>query len=602
MRRFWGTFFLAAFFAGIAFAAAGAEVTNAVSDLCNGAKALMPPAAMLMTVAGALVYGAGQLLGAETRARAVVWATNLVTGGVVSTLIVSVAPPVVSAVYPDAVDCGACVSQRDAQCGGENGRCCGGLACVGGRCACSVEREGCGGDNPPCCGGMRLQCANINNGVGTCEVQEAQRCNNNNECAGGQVCRGAGEQRACTGRGGEGELCDAGDNEDCVAGLACNEEGRCEQQGIAPGGQCNANAECRDEDDMDYVCRPQGNAHTCQRLGNVDDRCDANDFDCIEGLTCSGEQGSETCQGECGYEGDECTGGNNRNRYCCSYPDVVCRKNDVDARVCIVKGNAVGAKCDAGENEDCAGPLVCGSRYRNSNDDSIEREVCCKGDGTSCSAGAGSNSECCTYQNSRQVCRTVGATRACTSRGWNIGNSCDDATDCAYNYWDCYAGACCVKLDLVNPNTCGANNQCCNQNSNSCIQNACRAKRGQGEVCDANDNNDCQTGLLCQLDLGEWKCGGQQGRGLGENCVNDADCRQDMEQLYCADPTNNPPLQGICCKGIGAGCAIGRDCCSGSCGGAPLMCVGRENGQQCTIGQQCRSGRCNNGRCTGGNN
>jgi len=54
---------------------------------------------MLMIVFSGVIYAAGQLLGAETRARANVWATAALTGALIGVLIYAVAPSVLQTIY-----------------------------------------------------------------------------------------------------------------------------------------------------------------------------------------------------------------------------------------------------------------------------------------------------------------------------------------------------------------------------------------------------------------------------------------------------------------------------------------------------------------------
>jgi len=74
---------------------------NAVSQLCVGLKSLLPVIAMMMLVLAGVIYAAGQILGAETRARANVWATACLTGTLIAILIVVVAQPVLQSIYAD---------------------------------------------------------------------------------------------------------------------------------------------------------------------------------------------------------------------------------------------------------------------------------------------------------------------------------------------------------------------------------------------------------------------------------------------------------------------------------------------------------------------
>jgi len=76
-------------------------VQDALSSLCTQAKSLLPVTAMLMLIMGGVIYAAGQLLGAETRARANVWATACLTGALIAILMVVVAPPVLQMMLGD---------------------------------------------------------------------------------------------------------------------------------------------------------------------------------------------------------------------------------------------------------------------------------------------------------------------------------------------------------------------------------------------------------------------------------------------------------------------------------------------------------------------
>jgi uncharacterized membrane protein len=74
-------------------------VQSGMTALCASLKSLLPVAAMLMIIIAGVIYAAGQIMGAETRARANVWATAALTGALIAILIVVVAPPVLNAIY-----------------------------------------------------------------------------------------------------------------------------------------------------------------------------------------------------------------------------------------------------------------------------------------------------------------------------------------------------------------------------------------------------------------------------------------------------------------------------------------------------------------------
>ena len=66
---------------------------------------MLPPVSMLMVVVGAVIYASGQIMGAETRARANVWATASLTGAMMGMLIVAIAPGVLGMIYGPSIAC-----------------------------------------------------------------------------------------------------------------------------------------------------------------------------------------------------------------------------------------------------------------------------------------------------------------------------------------------------------------------------------------------------------------------------------------------------------------------------------------------------------------
>ena len=75
------------------------SVNYGASEFCKSVLGLIPLVAMLMIVIAGVVYGAGQIMGAETRARANVWATACLGGALIAILIVVVSKPVLQAIY-----------------------------------------------------------------------------------------------------------------------------------------------------------------------------------------------------------------------------------------------------------------------------------------------------------------------------------------------------------------------------------------------------------------------------------------------------------------------------------------------------------------------
>ena len=70
----------------------------AMVSLCRGMQGLLPVAAMLMVLLAAVIYATGQMMGAETRARANVWATSCLTGALIGILISVIAPAVLQTI------------------------------------------------------------------------------------------------------------------------------------------------------------------------------------------------------------------------------------------------------------------------------------------------------------------------------------------------------------------------------------------------------------------------------------------------------------------------------------------------------------------------
>ena len=81
------------------------NVNFALTKLCSGITALLPPLSFLLIVSAGVIYASGQLLGAETRARASVWATAMLIGALIGLLIVVITPTVLNALYSGSYSC-----------------------------------------------------------------------------------------------------------------------------------------------------------------------------------------------------------------------------------------------------------------------------------------------------------------------------------------------------------------------------------------------------------------------------------------------------------------------------------------------------------------
>ena len=100
MRKL-GILTVLAVLASSAFAAVSglSAVSSAMVALCGGLKGMLPVAGMLMVILAGVIYASGQMMGAETRARANVWATAALTGALIAILIAVVAPSVIGMIY-----------------------------------------------------------------------------------------------------------------------------------------------------------------------------------------------------------------------------------------------------------------------------------------------------------------------------------------------------------------------------------------------------------------------------------------------------------------------------------------------------------------------
>ncbi len=85
--------FIALNLLSLSFATTGLSV--ALVGLCRLSQQFLGIAVMLMIVLAGAIYALGQMLGAETRARASVWATAMLTGAVIGIIIYILAPAIV---------------------------------------------------------------------------------------------------------------------------------------------------------------------------------------------------------------------------------------------------------------------------------------------------------------------------------------------------------------------------------------------------------------------------------------------------------------------------------------------------------------------------
>ena len=76
-------------------------LSNALMKLCEMSKTFLGVSALVLVVLAGTVYAIGQIMGAETRARASVWATAMLTGAIIGAIIYIVAPIILKALLGD---------------------------------------------------------------------------------------------------------------------------------------------------------------------------------------------------------------------------------------------------------------------------------------------------------------------------------------------------------------------------------------------------------------------------------------------------------------------------------------------------------------------
>ncbi|MEM4137461.1 MAG: hypothetical protein QXV64_00120 [Candidatus Anstonellaceae archaeon] len=81
------------------------DLQGAIVSFCSVLCSLLPPISVLLVVAGAITFAAGQLASAETRARATGWATAMIVGALFAFILVSLLPLVIKAFYGDSATC-----------------------------------------------------------------------------------------------------------------------------------------------------------------------------------------------------------------------------------------------------------------------------------------------------------------------------------------------------------------------------------------------------------------------------------------------------------------------------------------------------------------
>jgi hypothetical protein len=75
-------------------------LSSALCVLYSALTQIIPVVCLILVVLAGVVYAAGEMTGAETRARAHTWATGMIVGAVVGLVIILIAPSILGALYP----------------------------------------------------------------------------------------------------------------------------------------------------------------------------------------------------------------------------------------------------------------------------------------------------------------------------------------------------------------------------------------------------------------------------------------------------------------------------------------------------------------------
>ena len=73
-----------------------ADLSDSLNSIKTQIEAIIPVVSLMMIVLAGLIYGIGQVMGAEIRGRSAVWAQALLIGAILGLLIAALAGPLVN--------------------------------------------------------------------------------------------------------------------------------------------------------------------------------------------------------------------------------------------------------------------------------------------------------------------------------------------------------------------------------------------------------------------------------------------------------------------------------------------------------------------------
>ena len=80
---------------------AGERINNALCNFYELLKNLLPVIVVVVIIFAAVVFAAGQVLGAETRSRANAWATNMIIYTIIAVIVLILVPYLIGQLSPE---------------------------------------------------------------------------------------------------------------------------------------------------------------------------------------------------------------------------------------------------------------------------------------------------------------------------------------------------------------------------------------------------------------------------------------------------------------------------------------------------------------------
>ena len=88
-------------------ATAQTTLTNTLQGICSLAATILPVIAFVLFILAGVAYAAGQFFGADTRAKSIGWAMNMITGAVIAFLLWIIGPLIIAGLSGNTYTIGA---------------------------------------------------------------------------------------------------------------------------------------------------------------------------------------------------------------------------------------------------------------------------------------------------------------------------------------------------------------------------------------------------------------------------------------------------------------------------------------------------------------